>query len=103
MVLTGKQAYKKLTTIEAQLPDIIMTLLGQSVSICDDRHPSYDKTGHICNVNVSITSCHLQVHLDDEDSKAIVKALEVGEDTEGHPWFEMDEIKLIGDVNAPVH
>jgi len=103
MVLTGKQAYGKLLKIEAGLPDIVMTLLGQSVSISDDRHPSYNKIGHICDINVSITSCHLQVHLNDDSSKSIVKALEVGNDTEGHPWFQMDEVELIGAMNAPVH
>lgn len=103
MVLTGKQAYQELTTIEAELPDIVMTLLGQTVSVCDDNNPSYLKVGHICDVNVTITSCHLQVHMNDETAEPIIAALEAGEKTEGHPWFNMDEIEIVGDENAPVH
>ncbi len=103
MVTTGKEAYKKLTSIEATLPDIVMVLLGQSVSVCDDNHPSYLKVGHICDVNITVTSCHLQIHMNDETAEPIIAALEAGEETEGHPWFKMDEIEIIGDENAPVH
>ncbi len=103
MSLTGKQAYEKLKNVEAELYDIVDTLLGQSVSVCDDEHPSYDKVGHICNVNVTITSCHLQVNLDKEMAESIDNATEVGEETKNHPWFKLDEIEIIGDENAPVH
>ena len=103
MTLTGKQAYQKLNNIEAELPDIVMTLLGQSVSVCDDEHQSYLKVGHICDVNITVTSCHLQVHMNDESAEPIIAALEAGKETEGHPWFKMDEIEIIGDENAPLH
>lgn len=103
MSITGHQAYQDLVEIEAKLPDIALTLMGESVSICDDRHPMYEKIGHICDVQVSVTSCHLQVHLDDKSSEKIVSALEAGEDTKGHPWFQLNEVELIGPTDSAVH
>tara|TARA_B100000446_G_scaffold40871_1_gene36559 strand:- start:81 stop:392 length:312 start_codon:yes stop_codon:yes gene_type:complete len=103
MELTGQQAHEKLKNVEAELYDIVDTLLGQSVSVCDDEHPSFAQVGHICNVNVTITSFHLQVNLDKEMAESIDKVAEVGEETKNHPWFKLDEIEIIGAESAPIH